>query len=88
LGGGAQWRAHDTAPVDAANAPAREQPGPLEHYQMPGDRGQRDAVRRSQRAHRRLTTRQARQDRPACGVGQGGKCAIQGWAIVNHMVNY
>src|SRR5262245_14987729 len=68
--------------LQAAGPPLRvtaagDQPGPLEHLEMFGDRLEADGERFSQLVHRGLAVGEARQDGPPRRVGQGGEREAQ-----------
>lgn len=61
----------------------------LQHPNMLGYGGQRDAVGRSQFPHTGLPLGQPGEHAPAGGVGQGREYHVQaGSQIINHVVNY
>jgi hypothetical protein len=53
------------------------QRGVLQHFQVPGNGGQRNLERFGQFADRRISLRKARDDRPARRVGKGGEGVIE-----------
>src|SRR4051812_20045405 len=62
-------------------APARDEPGALEHPQVPRDRRLAQRKRLGQLGDAGLPLRQTSQNRAPRGVRQGGKGRIQGFAL-------
>src|SRR5438445_258104 len=58
-------------------AAALDQARALEHLEVPGDRGEADVERLGQLHHRGLARSEARQDRAARGIGEGGEGAAE-----------
>ena len=56
---------------------AGDQPGFLQHLEMPGDGGRRDGKGFGQLAHRGLAQRQPGQDGAAGGIGKGGVSGVE-----------
>lgn len=69
--------AHQPAEVDTPLAAASQQPRAFQNAYMPGDRRQRDAVRRGEFADRRFAAREPVQNGPPRGIGQGAERRIE-----------
>ena len=68
---------------------ARQQPGTLEHAEVPRDGGQGDVEGRGQLTHRRLAARQRAQDRAPDGIGERGEDGVEaGGRMLNHVVKH
>lgn len=79
----------ETAAVNAAVDFAAQQAGGFEDAQMLGDGGKGHGERPGDFFYGGFTLREARQDGPARGVGEGAEGGVQpGRGIVNHTVYY
>ena len=78
----------DPAQPPLSVASPRDQAGPLQHLEVLGDRRLGHLERVRELLHRRLTRRQATEDRPSGGVGQGRERCVQvGHFITNQFHN-
>ena len=87
LHGIAHWPGDEPAAPHASFAPPHDEPCPLEHGEVFGDRRERHVERRRQLAECRLASGQPRHDGPPRRIGQRGEDGIQrARGMVNHMV--
>ena len=63
------------------------QRGVLQHFQVPGNGGQRNLERFGQLAHRRVAERQPGQDRAAGGIGQGRERGVELHHLTGMLIN-
>jgi len=63
-------RNRETDPMGAPDHLPLDQPGALEHPQVPRHRRQRDRMRRGQRSRRGVALRERGDERAARGIGQ------------------
>ena len=70
--------------MHASLPPSRQQARFLEHPQVAGDGGKGDVEGLRQVADGRFGLRQAREDRPARGIGERREGAVESGRIVNH----
>lgn len=88
-GGVLHGSGNQTAAAEPAVLRSGEQSRVLQHAQVFRNRGERYVEGLGQLGDRRLSPRQAREDRPAGWVRQRGKCRVEAAVrIVNHMVKY
>src|SRR3954467_10106473 len=71
-------RTREGGGFEAARTPLRvatttDQTCPLEHLQVPRDRGKADVERLGELVHRCLSLREPGEDRPSSGIGQRGE---------------
>src|SRR5213596_235865 len=67
-------------------AAARNQAGALQHLQVLGDRRLAHRERLGQLRHRRLTRRQAGEDRPPGGIGEGCEDGVEAVCCVHNLL--
>jgi hypothetical protein len=80
---------NEAAPAEPAVFRSGEQSRVLEHSQVFRNCGERHVEWLGQLGDRRLSPRQAGEDRPAGGIRQRGKCRVEGAVrILNHVVKY
>ena len=70
VGGALQRSALESRGAQLRGAPARDQPGALQHLEVLGDRLEADRERLGQLVDRGLALREPREDRAARGIGE------------------
>ena len=76
VGGGPERSGLQPAVVDASLAPPLEQPGVLEDFQVPGDRGQRHIEGRRELRDGELFEGEPGEDCAPDGIGESGEGAV------------